>query len=155
MVHVHPPEPTCRDQCVRLLSIWLMLQKQSRGFGPPDCFLSARLGGRAGPMSHGLKSSSTVVPNSLAKLKAKAKVGSYLLFSMALTVCRETPHLLASSSCERPDSFRLSLITFSITTTVLLLIIQKSHKINDSSHLQLDEGIRRHRMSPCNVLNYI
>ena len=45
---------------------------------------------------HGVKSPSTVVWSSFASLNARDKVGSYLLFSMALTVWRETPHLFAA-----------------------------------------------------------
>ena len=49
-----------------------------------------------------VNSSSTVTPSSLARLKARESVGSYLLFSMALIVCLETLHCFASSSWEIP-----------------------------------------------------
>ena len=66
----------------------------------------------------GKNSSSTVSFSSLARRKASASVGSYLLFSIAFTVCRETPHFFASSSCDSPRSFRLLLIIFSISIAV-------------------------------------
>lgn len=66
----------------------------------------------------GRNNSSTVSFSSLARRKASASVGSYLLFSIAFTVCRETPHFFASSSCDSPRSFRLLLIIFSISIAV-------------------------------------
>ena len=54
----------------------------------------------------GWNSRSTVVSSSRARRKARERVGSYLLFSMALMVCRDTPHRLARSSWEMPRSFR-------------------------------------------------
>lgn len=48
------------------------------------------------PPNHARKKrASTVVPNASARRKARESVGSYLLFSMALTVCRVTPQRLA------------------------------------------------------------
>ena len=66
----------------------------------------------------GRNNSSTVSFSSLARRKASASVGSYLLFSIAFTVCLETPHFFASSSCDSPRSFRLLLIIFSISIAV-------------------------------------
>lgn len=73
----------------------------------------------------GVNNSSTVSCNSLARLKARDNVGSYLLFSIAFTVCRDTPHFFANSSCDNPNSFRLFLIIFSISIAIPFLIIQE------------------------------
>ena len=44
-----------------------------------------------------MNSSSTVVSSTEARSKANCKVGSYLSFSMAFTVCLETLQSLANS----------------------------------------------------------
>ena len=66
------------------------------------------------PSPAGRNRPSTVVPSSRARWNARARVGSYLSFSMAFTVCRETPQARASVSWERPSAFLRSLIVFSI-----------------------------------------
>lgn len=48
---------------------------------------------------------------------ASSNVGLYLLFSMALIVCRVTPSFSARSSCRSPIAFRRSLMSFSILFT--------------------------------------
>lgn len=44
-----------------------------------------------------MNNSSIVVSRVIANLKASSSVGSYLLFSIALTVCLLTPHISANS----------------------------------------------------------
>ena len=95
----------------------------------------------------GTKSVSTVTCNSLARLNANTNVGSYLLFSIAFTVCLDTPHFFASSSCDSPSFFLLSRIVFSISTTILSFVIQKKQKIYCGSHTDLDKGIDIHCFS--------
>ena len=87
--------------------------------------------------TQGVNSSSTVNCSSPASRKARDNVGSYLLFSIALTVCLETPHFFASSSCDKPNSFLLILILFSISAAEPLFIIHKSSKIDNCSCFQL------------------
>ena len=79
--------------------------------------------------------------NSFARLKANNKVGSYLLFSMELIVCRETPHFLASSSCDSPISFRLIRIVFSMSATMFSFKVQQCNKINDNRQFQMHQGM--------------
>lgn len=87
--------------------------------------------------TQGVNSSSTVNCSSPASRKARDNVGSYLLFSIALTVCLETPHFFASSSCDKPNSLLLILILFSISAAEPLFIIHKSSKIDNCSCFQL------------------
>ena len=75
----------------------------------------------------------------LGQPKARDRVGSYLLFSMAFTVCRDTPHFLASSSWDSPSSFRRCRMQFSTSSTQLSLIVQQRNKIQNGCHLQLDK----------------
>lgn len=94
---------------------------------------NSRAGGKhaAGPVVQvGIKSASTVVPSSCANRKASARVGSYLLFSMALTVWRVTPQRLASSSWESPSSFLRARMVFSISITKLSAVIEQMQQIN-------------------------
>src|SRR5690606_5121646 len=58
--------------------------------------------------SPGTKMVSIEAPNSLAILKAKGRLGSYLPVSMAFTVCRDTSSRSARSACDQPCSPRNS-----------------------------------------------
>ena len=71
----------------------------------------------------GINNSSTVSCSSFARANAKDNVGSYLSFSIAFTVCRDTLHLFASSSCDSPRAFRLLLMIFFISVAIPFLII--------------------------------
>lgn len=102
-----------------------------------------------------IKSSSTVTCSSLARLKANANVGSYLLFSIALIVWRETPHFFASSSCSNPNSLRLLLIIFSTSATMLSFIIHEGNEIDNRGNLKLNKGICNHWLRSYKIFNYI
>ena len=58
------------------------------------------------------KISSTGRPSRRATFIASSSVGSYLLFSIATIVWRDTPNKPAKSSCRRPRARRSSLIQF-------------------------------------------
>ena len=60
------------------------------------------------------KISFTLTPKNSEILIARASVGSYLLFSIAMTVCLVTSRISARSSCLRPFCFLSSLILFFI-----------------------------------------
>lgn len=62
--------------------------------------------------SSGKKISSTGRCNSFAIFIASSNVGLYLLFSMAMMVCRLTPRTFAMSSCRSPASFLSCLMQF-------------------------------------------
>ena len=55
---------------------------------------------------------STGCPSSRAVFIASSSVGSYLSFSIATMVCRDTPSSFAMSSCRRPRALRSSLMLF-------------------------------------------
>ena len=67
---------------------------------------------------------------------------------MALTVWRETPHFLASSSWDSPNSFRRCRITFSISGTVPLSEIEQRDKVDDGGCFQMDQGVYCHFLRP-------
>ena len=100
----------------------------------------------------GINNSSTVSCNSLAMLKARDNVGSYLLFSIAFTVCRDTPHFFANSSCDNPSSFRLFLILFSISAAISFLIMQERQKVDHCSNTKFGKRIDPHSFHSDNGL---
>lgn len=95
-----------------------LMQQNPKQFGP------GKAAGRRPVSSYsGINNSSTVSCSSFARANAKDNVGSYLSFSIAFTVCRDTLHLFASSSCDSPRAFRLLLMIFFISVAIPFLII--------------------------------
>src|SRR5690554_50599 len=62
---------------------------------------------------------SILVPNTRAILKARGNEGSYLPFSIAIMVWRDTSSLSASSLCDQPAVLRLSLILLFMSSAFL------------------------------------
>ena len=94
-----------------------------------------------GDLSPGANRASTVVPSVLARAKASWRVGSYLLFSMALMVWRDTPQARASCSWDRPRARRRSWMMLSMSATIFLPVVQQIDKEGHGRHREGDEGV--------------
>src|SRR5699024_3038906 len=89
---------------------------RDRAIGAP--MVSGRVragGGQASSSRSGVKISSMEHPKSAAIRKASGRDGSYLSFSRAITVCRETPRAVPSSAWDQRRSVRRALMSLRMT----------------------------------------